>query len=157
MAKGGSSYFFLWDVRHGIQNTFAQGPNCTARFSRAGALLGTCPGPPNLIWTWTERGGVRALGTLPAGALVHDFNSDGQVVGEYPTAAGTQHAFVWSPGSGFVDLDPDHPTRPSLARFINDDGLIAGEFGVQQTYYNGGWVDAVVWKPVKDEHGESRH
>jgi probable HAF family extracellular repeat protein len=71
--------------------------------------------------------GVRDIGTLGgSGTVALDLNNAGQLVGGSFTAAGTEHAFVWSAGGGMLDLGLLPGTANARAQAINNRGVVTG-------------------------------
>jgi len=60
--------------------------------------------------------------------LKERINNRGEVVGRSDRAAGLEHAFLWRPRSGMLDLGglPGNPDSFSMATVINDAGLVGG-------------------------------
>ncbi len=78
---------------------------------------------------------------------VYDINNKGQIVGYSLTSNGSQHAFLYSNGS-VTDIDPlgQSDVYGSLAKAINDNGQIVGEYndgsgGAIFLYSNGYYKD----------------
>src|SRR5690349_7366732 len=68
------------------------------------------------------------LGTLGGdGSSASGINTEGFIVGRSQTANGIWHAFLWMPESGMMRLDVPE-ARSSLARAINDNDQVLGEF-----------------------------
>ena len=67
------------------------------------------------------------LGTLGGSdAYAVGLNNAGQVTGRSTTWAGNVHAFVWSAGTGLIDLGTLPGARDSAAAAINNLGVVAG-------------------------------
>lgn len=142
----GADFFYLWDVKRGLRYTIPRGPSCEARLTESGKLLGTCG---TSVWTWSPKAGVRDAGTLGPEAVVYGWNGEGRLVGQFRPAPGAAlHAFVWSEETGTIDLDPGSPSRISVAKFINRDGVIAGEFIVDADFFTSS-AAACIWKPAR--------
>ena len=90
-----------------------------------GQIVGTSPGLNAFVW---ENGVARALGTLPGmrSSRGEDINANGDIVGYYFDASG-HHAFVWTAAGGMQPLPGTLGGCCTLARQINDQGLIVGE------------------------------
>jgi probable HAF family extracellular repeat protein len=70
------------------------------------------------------------LGTLGGtSSSANDINASGQVAGRSDTASGAERAFLWTVGSGMVDLGmPGGVDGRSQADGINDAGRVVGSF-----------------------------
>lgn len=90
-----------------------------------GQIVGNASGLGAFIW---ESGAARALGTLPGmtDSRAEDINESGQVVG-YSSLGFESHAFVWTAAGGMQPLGGSLGGCCTLARQINDAGLIIGE------------------------------
>ena len=66
----------------------------------------------SVAFRWTAQGGMVALGTLPTGtgSAANAISADGATVVGRADAAGLQHAFLWTAGTGLVDLNTYLPT-----------------------------------------------
>lgn len=94
---------------------------------------------------WTEEGGMQDLNPIFGGHYGQAIyiNNLGQIVGHYYTTGG-QHAFLWSPSEGFLDLGTlaNDPTQggSSYPRGVNNFGQVIGYSnvitldGVSQTH-----------------------
>ncbi|MFC5478403.1 hypothetical protein [Massilia suwonensis] len=73
---------------------------------------------------------VRNIGTLGGNeVLVTDLNDLGQVAGrDTVRSLGLPHAFVWSAGSGMVDIGASPGVTSSGAAAINNNGVVTGTF-----------------------------
>jgi len=89
-----------------------------------------------------ENGVVRRLGTLPGmtSARAEDINENGQVVG-YATTESTYQAFIWTAAGGMQPLAGSLGGCCTLARAINDHGVVVGEARLPGT-----GAHAVVWE-----------
>ena len=90
---------------------------------------------------WSIKDGIKDITTvLGAGANLVDIDNNGVIVGDYWAPDNYQHAFVWSPDIGFVDLGlPDNATNCYPIR-SNNFGSIVG-----YCYVNGD-QHGVLWK-----------
>jgi len=98
---------------------------------------------------WTQKHGLRDLGTLPGGNISQaiGINDSNEIVGYSYTNEGTSHAFRWTHKSGMVDLGTLPGGTFSLAAALNPRGLIVGWSDYQGS---AGQTDAVMW----DTHGK---
>ncbi len=104
---------------------------------------------------WDD-GVMQDLGTLGgSNSTALGINDAGQIVGGADLPDHTEHAFRYAPGVGMVDL---HPPAADSSRglFINDSGMVAGTFLIEQTtraFRFGdemGLVDIGVFDPAQD-------
>jgi probable HAF family extracellular repeat protein len=104
-----------------------------------GQIVGTAPALGAFIW---ESGSARSLGTLPGmtGSNAQDINESGQVVG-YSYIGSEYHAFSWTASGGMQPLAGSLGGCCTLARQINDNGLIVGEATLA-----GGGTHMVIWE-----------
>jgi probable HAF family extracellular repeat protein len=89
---------------------------------------------------WDENQGMMSLGTLGGEwSTAWDVNDAGQVIGYSSIGDGKSRAFFWDDAKGMIEL----PTLGgnSLARAINNDGLIVG-----YSYDESGNFYPVKWK-----------
>jgi probable HAF family extracellular repeat protein len=105
-----------------------------------GQIVGTSPGLNAFIW---ENGAARSLGTVSGmtSSRGEDINANGDIVGYYFDASG-HHAFVWTASGGIQPLPGTLGGCCTLARQINDHGLIVGE----ATLPGGSGSHMVVWE-----------
>jgi len=95
--------------------------------------------PPTVYYT------VEDLGKLPGSyaTVAWGINSSGDVVGWAATANGTR-AFVYTDALGMVELPGLTLQDKSLARDINDSGLVVGQSnGVAVRWINGGQIESL--------------
>src|SRR5213076_2487032 len=85
---------------------------------------------------------VTDIGTL-GGTFTQAFriNEAGQVIGGSTTSSGDLHAFLWTQGTGMIDLGTLAGSTSSLAWGINNRGDVVGF----STVASGGPEHAVVW------------
>lgn len=81
-------------------------------------------GPRGLFYDGKSTRDIGTLGGSSANAI--GLNNAGQVTGQSTTAAGAQHAFVWSSGGGLVDLGTLPGAANSVAAAINNFGVVVG-------------------------------
>jgi probable HAF family extracellular repeat protein len=95
------------------------------------------------LWRRGEMIDLGTLGGAESGALA--VNDRDQVVGWSDTASGVRHAFLWERGR-MVDLGAlvAHPSTPSIAADINDQGRVVGAAGSTAPLQSHG----VVWTPA---------
>jgi probable HAF family extracellular repeat protein len=103
-----------------------------------GQIVGT-RGSGAFIW---ENGAARSLGTIigMTSSRGEDINESGQVVGYYYVGS-TYHAFIWTAADGMQPLPGSLGGCCTLARQINDNGLVVGEATLA-----GGATHLVVWE-----------
>src|SRR5687767_3964852 len=89
-----------------------------------------------------DNGAIRLLGALPGmtSARAEDINENGQVVG-YSGIGSQYHAFIWTAAGGMQPLAGSLGGCCTLARAINDQGVVLGEATLA-----GGGAHAVVWE-----------
>ena len=151
---GGESHAFVWTQALGLADIGAASPaainNAGQVVGGAGRATGSSYGGP-LAFSWTPTSGFVDIGALlwsghrslpsiatavnDAGQVIGTLggdrsdavavNQDGTVIGNSFTADGAQHAFIWQPGTGIVDLGTLGGTG-STARAINAAGQVAG-------------------------------
>ena len=95
---------------------------------------------------WEAATGMVDLGTLgglASGAV--DINEQGQIVGWSQIRSGWNRAFLYSPGDGMVSLGTFSGTGDSIARGINEDGIIVGEADTGYTDASGRIVHAFIY------------
>ena len=93
-------------------------------------------------YLWTEQSGSLDIGSLGGGfTFGYEVNDKGAVVGFSRATDGRQHAFLWTPTGGMVDLGLP---GESSASGINSSGQIVGYFssGLSATYR------AFLWDPI---------
>ncbi len=109
------------------------------------ALMIACVFAPALSHAQNFRYTVEQLGALPGetSAIPFDINSRGQVVGW----SGNARAFVFTDGNGMVELFGPTGRPSTVARGINDAGIIVGE-----AWGSGAPLHAVRWSggPAED-------
>ena len=114
---------FLWTSGQGVEDLlFAGFPR---GISDSNAIVGTqCCGHSN-AFVWTRSSGLQDLGVLPGFDFSVGFaiNTGCQVVGTLVAAQpGSEHGFIWSPGTGMQILPPTVPKWEAQA--INNAGQI---------------------------------
>jgi probable HAF family extracellular repeat protein len=89
----------------------------------------------------SSRYAITDIGTLGGTfTQVSRINENGQVVGGSTTSSGDLHAFLWTQGSGMIDLGTLLGSTGSFAWGINDRGDVAGEADLPS-----GDTRAVLW------------
>jgi probable HAF family extracellular repeat protein len=118
------------------------GDNGTAEaVNDKGQIVGTGgAGVGAFLW---ENGVLRQLGTLPGmtGSRAEDINESGQVVGYATNQSGGYQAFIWTAAGGMQPLGGSLGGCCTLARAINDNGVVVGEAGLPGT-----GAHTVVWE-----------
>jgi probable HAF family extracellular repeat protein len=108
----------LWKPESGIQRVGRlpghRGTSEAHAINNRGEVVGwsCCSKDGAAAFIWSEARGVQDLGSLgrsddpfsPDGAYAEDINDRGFAVGSSETAAGPQHAFLWSRRRGMIDL-----------------------------------------------------
>lgn len=115
----------------------------------------------NHAFTWSQRGGMLDLGTLPgfAGSDAHSINLFGQVVGTAfevgPGDSGPPNAFLWTSADGMQLLGNLLGGQYSYAFGINNLGQAVGVADTGEYNYHaflwtkrGGMVDVGAWTPA---------
>jgi probable HAF family extracellular repeat protein len=107
-----------------------------------GQVIGSDPG--RFLWTPATANGTSGVETSFSGA--RGINGPGQVVGDYSTSSGADHAYVWTPATHngttgtMVDLGSILGATTSAADVINDSGQVAGTSSSGTFLYSGGKV-----------------
>jgi probable HAF family extracellular repeat protein len=107
-----------------------------------GQVIGSDPG--RFLWTPAMANGTSGVETSFTGA--QGINGPGQVVGDYVTSSGADHAYVWTPAAHngttgtLVDLGSILGATTSAADVINDSGQVAGTSSSGTFLYSGGKV-----------------
>jgi probable HAF family extracellular repeat protein len=107
-----------------------------------GQVIGSDPG--RFLWTPATANGTTGVETSISGA--RGINGPGQVVGDYSTSSGADHAYVWTPSAHngttgtMVDLGSILGATTSAADVINDSGQVAGTSSSGTFLYSGGKV-----------------
>lgn len=137
----------LWDEQHGVYEKAAIPADCgPIALTSKDEVTGLCGYAPATAWMWSKKQGFRRLGTVGYEVRVEDRNDDGSLVGSFQTTpTGTRRAFVWSIAGGAVDLDPEMPSRTSIAWAISNDGVVGGVLG-DGSFRN---TQPVIWVPRK--------
>ena len=151
---------FVWTVADGMRDLGTLGGSRSAGFSinQSGQVAGESTvggGTAMVAFRFTEGVGMISLGTLSGGATssARGINDNGQVVGESDTGLVTEpfgqfqgfhdlfgtHAFLWTEGSGMVDLG-NLGGGQSSALAINNKGMVVGTSTVTN-----GTTRAFVW------------
>lgn len=103
------------------------------------------PAPADAVLAANADYTVTDLGTL-GGTFAYAFriNEAGQVVGASTTAAGDEHAFLWTDRKGMIDLGTLVGSTASVAWGINDQGVVVGEVDLPS-----GHTRAFLWTASK--------
>jgi len=110
--------------------------------NNSGHMVGKSSGPSGThAFIWTERDGMRSLGSLPGGeafSMALGINNSGQVVGLASTGTFESHAFISTKRSGMRDLNDLIPADSQIllvaAAGINDRGQIIAYGGNPATF-----------------------
>lgn len=131
---------YRWTQSGGVE-TLVNAPGWDGAFATemsddGGTIAGRAfNGSETRPFRWTPAAGMQVLDIL-GGAITSDLSADGSVlVGAYSPGGGTQRAYYWSEGTGFIDV-MDHLSANGIdltgwwlhdAQAVSDDGLtIAG-------------------------------
>jgi len=133
-ATGGSYQVSTWNRISGTQVLGLSGNNSVgAAINSSGDVVGE--GDPynsgNLqAFAWQPTGSAQWLGSLGGNlSAAKGINNSLAVVGLSYTAANTQHAFLWTQGSGMQDLTPDLTSiGGGTAMAINSSNQVAGYY-----------------------------
>lgn len=136
---------FRWSPQTGIQALVTLGAGGGANaINEAGMVAGFAgdPGgePQALPARWTRPDRIRILsnlGSRTSGA--RDINAAGHVVGNVPFPPqpfGAEHAFLWTPQKGLIDLGTGSGDF-STASKINDKGMVIGVLSGQPEFIRG--------------------
>ena len=133
-ASGGSYQVSTWNRISGTQVLGLSGNNSVgAAINSSGDVVGE--GDPNnsgdlQAFVWQPTTGAQWLGSLGGNlSAAKGINNSAAVVGLSYTAAQTQHAFLWTQGSGMQDLTPDLTSiGGGTATAINSSNQVAGYY-----------------------------
>lgn len=121
------------------------GPGEATGINNLGQVVGTEATSGTLrAYIWTAKKGHIYLGTLGEGSVASAINDRSQVVGHSYVVGGVDpiiHAFIWDASQGMRDLGALQGHRISMARSINNWGLVVGE-SARARFNN---PQAVVW------------
>jgi len=111
-----------------------EGSSRAAAINNAGDVAGESPSSSgwNHAVRWASDGTIQDLGTLGgSSSAAVDINNAGQIIGSSQIAGdAATHYFLWSSGTGMVDLNATvNPNITSVVE-INDAGQIVGTIGV---------------------------
>src|SRR5579871_5283183 len=151
-ATAGVSHGFLWDSVNLMQDVGTLGGSNSAVLGlngvgQASGLANTASGAQHAFFL--DSGVMTDLGTLGGtNSQGNAINNNEQVVGQSDTStSGVQHAFVWDPTNGMVDLNTLLPTGSgwvlTSATGIDDAGEIVGFGSI------GGNVHAFLLQPIR--------
>ena len=107
-----------------------------------GQVIGSDPG--RFLWTPATANGTSGVETSFSGA--RGINGAGQVVGDFETSSGADHAYVWTPMAHngttgtMVDLGSILGATTSAADVINESGQVAGTSSSGTFLYSGAKV-----------------
>jgi probable HAF family extracellular repeat protein len=136
---------FRWSARTGMEDllTFGLGGGANA-LNNAGTVVGFASiidaddNPQGLPARWTAPARILVLapaGTRTTGA--RGINAGGDIVGSYaPDPAGAEHAFLWTPGGGLLDLGTGSGNF-SGAFAINNRGMVIGAISALPDFQRG--------------------
>jgi probable HAF family extracellular repeat protein len=130
----------LFTVTYEVIDLGAGDGSASVAINARGQIVGVTPAG-SFIW---ENGVIRQL-AAPVGFSswrAEDINSNGVVVGYGQNSSGASQAIIWTAAGGARVLAGSLGGSFTLARRINDQGLIVGEAGVP----GGGAAHAVVWE-----------
>jgi probable HAF family extracellular repeat protein len=131
---GTGAFPFRWSPRTGMQELVTLGAGGGANaINEAGTVVGFAgdPGgePQGLPARWTRPDRIRVLSNLGSRTSGgRDINAAGQIVGNVPFPPepfGAEHAFLWTPQRGLIDLGTGSGNF-STASKINDRGMVIG-------------------------------
>lgn len=122
-----------WRARHRAQDlgTLYGGLSAATAINDAGTVVGWSQDARNpalrVPFRWTRERGMQALGTLASeGATATDINDDGYIAGTAPLVQSAgEHAFLWSPHAGIIDLGAGSGTSSGATR-LNQRGMVIG-------------------------------
>lgn len=136
---------FRWSARTGMQALATLGSGGIANaINEAGTAVGfvgdPAGDPEGFPARWTTPDNLLVLvelGSRVSGA--RDINAAGHIVGNVPFPPepfGAEHAFLWTPQRGLIDLFPGSRNFTSASR-INDKGMVIGAFSNQPAFSQG--------------------
>ena len=147
LRKANGSLVDVGSLPGGLGDTWATDVNNTTQVAGFSRTKTARYASVTHAYVWSESNGMRDLGTLGGPhSLAWAINNVGQVVGGSdiktpPNTYPTQHAFLWSPGTGEMqDLGSLGDGSPSEARDVNDLGQVVGDWG--------GGARAFIWTKV---------
>ena len=95
--------------------------------------------PTQHAFIWSQKSGMRDLGSLGANSYAQAVNTSGQVAGYFVNNLGDLHAFRWTAKAGMKDLGTLGGNF-SVAWGIDDSGVVVGSASKSS-----GAVNAVLW------------
>lgn len=140
-ANGNFQYAFLYNSVTKVLITIPAGNYVMANgMNDAGQVVGVGDYP----FVWSAKDGIKDLtSVLGPNANPADIDNNGVISGDYENSDGSQHAFIWSPNIGFVDLGLPTDARGCYPIRSNNYGGVVG-YCYGNTYYQHG----VLWNVV---------
>jgi probable HAF family extracellular repeat protein len=132
-AAGDAGHAVRWNAQNAVRDlgTLAGGSSAASAINEAGTVVGWTQAPQDpglrIPFRWTRKRGMQALGTFASvEATAADVNADGYIGGTAPLRkGGTDHAFLWTPNGGLIDLGTGSGSASGATR-LNDQGTVIG-------------------------------